>query len=309
MYSEVTAVYVPVKTPDYKLWAILLSVIVHIGLIGSLLFFNHTASPPPMETTLVTPEELSQIEGQIRANQLNNAPQAGTAPSMSDMLSNIAKPSQRDPQTEQVMQDIVARETAWRKEQERIAKQLDQEVAQEQQQVIDELNAKQAEEQAALEHNRTAEDSLEDIQKRLNEEAKAYAKDALPPSPTENKTAPTGEPISIKASSGVAKSAVVGGNNTNSSSSDTGQAKADYKNLIFSRIKSNWQPPNNSNSELTANFNISPTGAITITGISGGSSASQASLREAINRSNPLPPPPANVYNAFQSNRLIFREK
>ena len=72
MYSEVTSVYVPVKTPDYKGWAILLSVLGHVILLLALAFFYHSP-PQPMETTLITPEQLAELEGQIRANQQNNA--------------------------------------------------------------------------------------------------------------------------------------------------------------------------------------------------------------------------------------------
>lgn len=312
MYSEVTSVYVPVKTSDYKTWAILLSLLGHGGLLAGLLFFNHTPPPAPMETMLVTPEELSQIEGQIRANQLNNAAQAGTAPSMADMLSDIAKPSQRDPQTEQMMQDITAKETAWRREQEKIAQQLDQEVAQEQQQVIDQLNAEQAEEQAILESNRSAEDSIEDIQKRLAEDAKAYEKDALPQPNNETKNAIAGEPISIKASNGGSKSVVVGGNGTPKIGGSSGNS-ANYASAIRSKIYNNWNIPKNSKDKsLTANIKITPSGnviSIGFTGSSASDSAFKSSLESAIRNSDPLPMPnDSSFYDSFKGSiSLNFR--
>ena len=36
MYAEVTSVYVPVKTPDYPVWAIVLSAIAHALVVGLL---------------------------------------------------------------------------------------------------------------------------------------------------------------------------------------------------------------------------------------------------------------------------------
>lgn len=71
MYAEVTSVYVPVKTPDYPVWAIVLSAIAHALVVGLLLFFYHNAPPAPMETSLITPEQLSAMQGQIKANQQN----------------------------------------------------------------------------------------------------------------------------------------------------------------------------------------------------------------------------------------------
>ena len=62
MYSEVTSVYVPVKTPDYPFWAIILSVLVHVVLLALVIFFHHTAPPSPMQTTLVTPEQLAAVQ-------------------------------------------------------------------------------------------------------------------------------------------------------------------------------------------------------------------------------------------------------
>lgn len=310
MYSEVTSVYVPVKTPDYKSWAILLSVLVHAILLAGVLFFYHSPPPPPMETSLITPEELSQIEGQIRANQMGNADIAGDSASptsMSDMLSNVAKPSQRDPHTAQMMNDIAAKESAWRKEQERVAQQLDQEVAQEQQQVIDQLNEQQAAEEAALSHNLDAEANADEATKQRIEDIKAYDKDALPKQKSENATSQPTQSMSL---GGTGKGKTQGGDSSPTrEGSSNGSDRASYRALISSIIKNKWRIPANSNSKLVAKFSISESGVISNVSVSGGNNISQSNLREAIMSSSPLPPPPSSVYSAFRNNTYTFEEK
>ncbi len=305
MYSEVTSVYVPVKTPDYKTWAILLSILVHGLLLACLLFFYRSPPPPPMQTSLVTPEQLSEIEGQIRANQQSNADQAGDAPPMmADMLSNINKPSQTNNHTAQVMNDIAAKESQWRKEQEKVAQQLDAEVAQQQQQVIDQLNANEAASQDALAHNREAENSVDDIAKELAQKSAEYAKDALPKDKSETTKQSNDKAINLKVGS---SNSQAGNDSPSRQGNNNGQDRANYKNLIFKIISDNWQPPTNSNNTLTATFNISSTGAISNLRINGGSDASQQKLKEAFARTS-LPPPPQNVYSDFQNNHLTFNE-
>lgn len=294
MYSEVTSVYVPVKTPDYKTWAILLSILVHGVLLASLLFFYRSPPPPPMETTLITREQLSEIQGQIKANQQSTAAQAGesaAATSMSDMLSNVAKPAQRDPKTAQMMDDIAAKEAAWQKEQAKIAEQLDKEVAQEQQQVIDQLNAEQAAEQQALAEHHDAEASIDEIKKQLAKDAEAYNKAALPESKSETPVN-MGKPISI---TGGGKSSSQGGDSSPSRAGNkSGGSSANYISTVMSIIDSHWNVPSNSmGKSLVASFSVASDGTITNISIeSAGDETFKASLRQAIASSSPLPPPP-----------------
>ena len=301
MYSEVTSVYVPVKTPDYKTWAILLSILVHGLLLVCLLFFYRSPPPPPMQTSLVTPEQLSEIEGQIRANQQSNADQAGDAPPMmADMLSNINKPSQTNNHTAQVMNDIAAKESQWRKEQEKVAQQLDAEVAQQQQQVIDQLNANEDASQDALAHNREAENSVDDIAKELAQKSAEYAKDALPKDKSETTKQSNDKAINLKVGSSNSQAgndspSRLGGASGNSNS-------ADYINLVKSTIDAHWNVPAKSDGNmLVASFHVAADGRITNINIKGsGSEILKNSLYQAISSSSPLPPPPmgARTINA-----------
>ena len=58
MYAEVTSVYVPVKTPDYPVWAIVLSAIAHALVVGGLFFFYQNPPPAPRELWFITTEQL-----------------------------------------------------------------------------------------------------------------------------------------------------------------------------------------------------------------------------------------------------------
>ncbi|MFP6811923.1 MAG: hypothetical protein VB956_01160, partial [Moraxella sp.] len=152
MYAEVTSVYVPVKTPDYPVWAIVLSAIAHALVVGLLFFFYHNVPPAPMETSLITPEQLSAMEGQIKANQQNELAQnqatagemAGApTPSLnSQTLSTVPMNTSHSTSTNQietVKDNLAAKQAQWEKEQALFAEKLDREVAAERQGVIDEL--------------------------------------------------------------------------------------------------------------------------------------------------------------------------
>ena len=142
MYAEVTSVYVPVKTPDYPVWAIVLSAIAHALVVGLLFFFYHNAPPAPMETSLITPEQLSAMQGQIKANQQNalaqNQATAGEmagapTPSLnSQTLSTVPMNTPHSTSTNQlemVKDNLAAKQAQWEKEQARLAEKLDREVA------------------------------------------------------------------------------------------------------------------------------------------------------------------------------------
>jgi hypothetical protein len=165
MYAEVTSVYVPVKTPDYPFLAIVLSAIAHALVVGLLFFFYHNTPPAPMETSLITPEQLSAMQQQIKANQQNELAQnQATAGEMADAhtpslnsqtLSTVPMNTPHSTSTNQietVKNTLAAKQAQWEKEQALFAEKLDREVAAERQSVIDELNQRNETQQRNLQY-------------------------------------------------------------------------------------------------------------------------------------------------------------
>lgn len=322
MFPEVTSVYVPVKTPDYKKWAILLSALVHAAILGAVIYFHHKAPPAPMETSIVTPEQLAEIEGQIRANQQNNAAvsgdMAGAKSTLSDIIQKATNHSpphttpQTDTHTQQVMNEIAAKEAQWQKEQAQFAEQIDQEIAAENQQVIEQLNAEQAELQAKLSEYKNAEDSQDERRQQLIEEMEASQKalDAKREQLKKSQATPNvdlGKDGDSTAGTGQSQ-ATVGGNGAPRKGGNTGGNAAGYISQIKGIIDSHWSPPANSQGKsLTVSFNISPTGAISNISVKGGGDeAFKRSLEQALQASNPLPAPPEAIYSKVDSNNFTF---
>ena len=190
MYAEVTSVYVPVKTPDYPVWAIVLSAIAHALVVGLLLFFYHNAPPAPMETSLITPEQLSAMQGQIKANQQNALAQNQQAtagemagaptPSLnSQTLSTVPMNTPHSTSTNQiemVKDNLAAKQAQWEKEQALFAEKLDREVAAERQSVIDELNQRNETQQRNLQDYKIAESNIDEVKNEIRANNAAYNK-------------------------------------------------------------------------------------------------------------------------------------
>lgn len=297
MYSEVTSVYVPVTTPDYKGWALLLSVLGHILLVLALVFF-YRSPPAPMETTLITPEQLAELQGQIRANQQSNTGEVSGSMSpmqeVSGWLSDVTKTTDTSPSHDshmaQLKQDMAAKEAAFNKDKAQFDQQLAQQADAEQQQLIEQINTDQVAEQDALQQSHDAERDRDALRQALTEANEAYHKAALP-SRSEAANPPSPRSLSL-ATDGHSPG---GGSNAGSSGSRaSGTSSAGYLSLIKGRITANWQPPTNSNSKsLRASFNITASGAITNISVSGSSDdAFKDSLIQAIQAASPLPAPP-----------------
>lgn len=307
MYCEVTSVYVPVKTPDYPMWAILLSGIVHAVLVGLLFYFYHTAPPAPMETSLITPEQLAQIEGQIKANQQNNQAVSGdmsgapaplsTSADIMHTLPRTTQPSTSTNQIETVKNAIATKQAQWEKEQALFAEKLDREVEAERQGVIDEVNQRSDTEQRNLQDYKIAESNLEDVKNELRANAAAYNKNLAPNNDrtSENtiKTFDLGRD-GKSTGTGQGQTPTSGGNGAGKRGSAAGGNSAGYVSQVMAIIDSHWNVPTNSNGKsLVASFSIAADGTITDINIrSGGDAAFKTSLQQAISQSSPLPPPP-----------------
>ena len=321
MYAEVTSVYVPVKTPDYPVWAIVLSAIAHALVVGLLFFFYHNTPPAPMETSLVTPEQLSAMEGQIKANQQNELAQnqatagemAGApTPSLnSQTLSTVPMNTPNSTSTNQietVKDNLAAKQAQWEKEQALFAEKLDREVAAERQGVIDELNQRNETQQRNLQDYKIAESNIDEVKNEIRANNAAYNKNL-------NANSERQSDNSIKSldlgkdgqSTGAAQSQSSGSQGSSRRGGASGGSSAGYVSQVMAMIDANWNVPTNSNgNSLTASFSIAADGTISNITIRGSSDAAfKASLQQAINQSSPLPPPP----NGARSMTGNFRAK
>ena len=309
MYAEVTSVYVPVKTPDYPFLAIVLSAIAHALVVGLLLFFYHNAPPAPMETSLITPEQLSAMQGQIKANQQNALAQNQQAtagemagaptPSLnSQTLSTVPMNTPHSTSTNQietVKDNLAAKQSQWEKEQALFAEKLDREVAAERQSVIDELNQRNETQQRNLQDYKIAESNIDEVKNEIRANNAAYNKNL-------NANSERQSDNSIKSldlgkdgqSTGAAQSQSSGGQGSSRRGGASGGSSAGYVSQVMAMIDANWNVPTNSNgTSLTASFSIAADGTISNITIRGSSDAAfKASLQQAINQSSPLPPPP-----------------
>ncbi len=308
MYAEVTSVYVPVKTPDYPVWAIVLSAIAHALVVGLLFFFYHNTPPAPMETSLITPEQLSAMQGQIKANQQNELAQnqatagemAGApTPSLnSQTLSTVPMNTPHSTSTNQietVKDNLAAKQAQWEKEQALFAEKLDREVAAERQSVIDELNQRNETQQRNLQDYKIAESNIDEVKNEIRANNAAYNKNL-------NANSERQSDNSIKSldlgkddqSTGAGQSQSSGGQGSSRRGGASGGSSAGYVSQVMAMIDANWNVPTNSNgNSLTASFSIAVDGTISNITIRGSSDAAfKASLQQAINQSSPLPPPP-----------------
>ena len=308
MYAEVTSVYVPVKTPDYPVWAIVLSAIAHALVVGLLFFFYHNTPPAPMETSLITPEQLSAMQQQIKANQQNELAQnQATAGEMADAhtpslnsqtLSTVPMNTPHSTSTNQietVKNTLAAKQAQWEKEQALFAEKLDREVAAERQSVIDELNQRNETQQRNLQDYKIAESNIDEVKNEIRANNAAYNKNL-------NANSERQSDNNIKSldlgkdgqSTGAAQSQSSGGQGSSRRGGASGGGSAGYVSQVMAMIDANWNVPTNSNgNSLTASFSIAADGTISNITIRGSSDAAfKASLQQAINQSSPLPPPP-----------------
>lgn len=308
MYAEVTSVYVPVKTPDYPVWAIVLSAIAHALVVGLLFFFYHNTPPAPMETSLITPEQLSAMQQQIKANQQNELAQnqatagemAGSpTPSLnSQTLATVPMNTPHSTSTNQietVKDNLAAKQAQWEKEQALFAEKLDREVAAERQGVIDELNQRNETQQRNLQDYKIAESNIDEVKNEIRANNAAYNKNL-------NANSERQSDNSIKSldlgkdgqSTGAAQSQSSSGQGSSRRGGASGGSSAGYVSQVMAMIDANWNVPTNSNgNSLTASFSIAADGTISNITIRGSSDAAfKASLQQAINQSSPLPPPP-----------------
>lgn len=321
MRPQISAVYVPVRTPDYKTWALILSILAHGLLIGALVWWNREPPPAAMQTSLVTPEELAAIQSHIRANQraeeLSQSAQGdpdatGVIDPMTAMSHATPRQSAASHHTPPpAMQNLVEQQAAFDAQRAQYAEQADREFAEAQQAIVDNLNQQQADEQATLANYRERENSLDDIHEENRRTAEAYNKKILIERVETGKSDITKQgSTTSRADSGDSKDNGASINNTSSnagSRSGSGGDATSYISQIKAKIEANWSVPANSQGKtVRASFNISSSGEISNIHINGGDEILKASLTKALQSSSPLPAPPADIYNKVASNNFTF---
>lgn len=324
MRPQISAVYVPVRTPDYKTWALILSILAHVLLIGALVWWNREPPPAAMQTSLVTPEELAAIQSHIRANQraeeLSQSAQGdpdatGVIDPMTAMSHATPRQSAASHHTPPpAMQNLVEQQAAFDAQRAQYAEQADREFAEAQQAIVDNLNQQQADEQATLANYRERENSLDDIHEENRRTAEAYNKKILIERVETGKSDITKQgSTTSRADSGDSKDNGASINNTSSTSSNAGSRSGSggdatsYISQIKAKIEANWSVPANSQGKtVRASFNISPSGEISNIHINGGDEILKASLTKALQSSSPLPVPPSDIYNKVASNNFTF---
>jgi len=261
-----------------------------------------------METSLITPEQLSAMEGQIKANQQNELAQnqatagemAGAhTPSLnSQTLSTVPMNTPHSTSTNQiemVKDNLAAKQAQWEKEQALFAEKLDREVAAERQSVIDELNQRNETQQRNLQDYKIAESNIDEIKNEIRANNAAYNKNLNANSERQSDNGIKSLDLGKDGqSTGAAQSQSSGGQGSSRRGGASGGSSAGYVSQVMAMIDANWNVPTNSNgNSLTASFSIAADGTISNITIRGSSDAAfKASLQQAINQSSPLPPPP-----------------
>lgn len=331
MQSEVTSVYVPIKTPDNKIWAIILSILVHVTIIGLVIFaHNHHKKSQPMETVLINPEQLADIMRQIKANQENQHLMSGdTLPNTDEIMTTIT-PTTSQPKTkatitseskktvnsntQQAIDELAQRQEAWEKQQKAIAEQLDREAEAELQQYAKDQEQQQIEEIRKLERLKQTEKDSDEIAERLHQDSKKYQEKSSEKTEKHTSQAQINETFSADntETNPTSSNGNLGGSNSNRVGGSSGGSSASFRQAIVSQIERNWHPPDNSSGQvLSATIKVAPNGQVTSIHINGTNDDVFAnSLREAIQTASPLPvPSDASEYQKYASLRLSFKAK
>lgn len=306
MQTQTNSVYVPVETPDNKFWAFLLALLVHAGVIAFLIYTNHVENldGEAMETTMVTPDELAAMQGQVKANQ---------AAAASGQSANMADPTfATSPQTTKLNTELAQKQAKWQQQQAKIAADLDRQAKQEMQDFANQIKEQKIEEVQRLDEFKEAEATPDKFEERRDNAPKGQitmSNSAASPNSkttdtrfhdfgTEGKsTAPAGQPSGTASNNATGK-----GSNAS--------ARANYRKMVERIVESNWTPPATipAGTKVYAQFSISPSGQTGSVRVNSGNAALDETLRQAI-QSSSLPPPPTNTDADYSTNNMGFTVK
>lgn len=321
--NNTPTIYIPVEAENNGITIpVLLSMLVHGAVIGFILYTNHSPNiepSPSIETSLVTPGELADIQGQILANQeaLAAAAQGGSQTATQDTTD---RPSDTTQSTVRQTRERVAvftrsdnppdsnesqnsysyadhvrqRQLEYEQQMAEFAQQLDNEIAAEHEAQRDQAT------QAAI-----------DEQQRLEE----YRKSASQPiitrpsnntNESENDSSRTNNPTTLS----IGRDGVSSSSNSNSSSGSTssgGAPSAGVKNNIIAAIQKHFHPPVESqNKTAVLTLNVSSDGRVTSVFASGDDPRVNAAAERAANAASPLPIDKSNP-EAYATLRVTIR--
>lgn len=308
MQTQNTSVYIPVETPDNKTWATLLALLVHCGVIGFIIYTNHIQNldGEAMETTIITPDELAAMQGQIQANQ-----QAQASNNQTGLMT--ANNITQSPEAAKLNAELAQKQAQWQQQQDIIASQIDKEARQAQQEFANGIKQQQIEQETMLKE-------LKHLQRNpINEPAPKS--DAAPQSkiaisasnspPSNSKPDTTTYDLGKEGKSNQPTGQAAGGQTGSSQSAGSNAgARANYKRLVEQIIEGNWTPPANTpvGTKVSARVSISDSGAVTIISVNSGDGALSETLRQAIQASS-LPPPPTNTGADYGNSNMSFTVK
>lgn len=249
--------------------ALILSVMVHLGVFVALSWQSTTPpTPKPITTELISQGQFDAIKAQIQANAAaKTTTQQTQKPSDYDKLL-----AQRQAEFDAQMAQFNAEQTA---KSLNALKELEQE-----------LQTLQALENQALEQARQAFEQYDDIvkqnQDKLNENQRRDE-----PNPNNNST--TDHRTQANPSTQAPTTVGARGDSHSPPSDGTGD-KQSVQAAIVDHIKRYWQPSGKKGTRLSTKIVVDSTGNVLSVHISGGSSAEQQVLEDAIYAASPITP-------------------
>jgi hypothetical protein len=315
----------------------LLSVLAHGLLIGFILYTHQAPTletPPGIEATMVSPEQLAEMQGQILANRAAMAEMGASgagdsefAPmesseSFSSQSSRSASASSSGSRrvpvfvrsdapsdmptedgimvTREYQQQVQEAEAEYERKMAELAAQIDQAWQNDEQAIQDQARQSEQIRQERVNQLKRIEASQPTVQRPKRPDAK-----------TGNKSKDS-DRISIDLADGQAKVSNQGSPNSNSNSSSnsagsSGRSVSSYKNDIVNKIQSHFTPPYGSESDFTnLSLRLDANGNVLSASASGSSPEVNAAAESAAFAASPLPIDTSNP-KAFASIRVKIK--
>ncbi len=284
---------------DNLLLPALLSVLVHGLVVVALLFVRvppPIATPTGIETSLVSADELAEINGLLQAAADNSASaNATSAPSLQLQAYNA---------------DLARREAEYQAQIAAFAAEQDRAAAQAVAQLEAELAAQYAEEQAKLEEARAAYANQDEIIKENQaqlEKARQARDEAIVKQEQESKDS-GGKKVSISAgstnNSETSSNSSGDKGSTSSSGASSGSNKASIQAAVTAHIKRYWQPIGDKG-RLSASIRVDAGGNVLSVSVSGGTEAQRKTLESAIYAASPITPIVGTEFRSFSPQFII----
>ncbi len=280
------------------------SIVLH-GTLVAVLFFLPPDTPSftndGLQATLISADELAEIEGQIR----ENARLAEQGYSLGTQSPSTTQPTSTSTNTTQSHNDdLAARQAEFRRQIEEFAAQQDAEA----------MAALDAHAQSVAQEQRQAEQEL----KQLRQTAKGQAqreqnnKKQLEEAHKDNQARNQEKEDELRALGGQSGSLSAGDNPTSNLASGTnadksksargGGGSGSIKGALEAHIRAHWNVPSNASGErLSATIKTDASGNVLSVTISGGMPALRTSLESAVRSASPLSPVIGTEFRTFNA--------